>query len=202
MKPTEQKSSRNYCKIEDEERWSSLMAKAVKGDKKSYQVLLSELANVIEAYLHRKFSLDFKSNLLDDCIQDVLIALHEARHTYDPTRPFRPWFFSIVKYKSIDALRKYKTHQARNSDTFEETISDQEDDLNTDINQCEAKMTFSALAKSIPDIYRETIAMAKIEGLSIAEVAKRMDTTESAVKVRIHRGLQKIKKAWQNESKR
>jgi hypothetical protein len=38
----------------------------------------------------------------DDCVQESLIALHEARHTFLPGRPIRPWVFAIVRNQAID----------------------------------------------------------------------------------------------------
>jgi len=29
--------------------------------------------------------------MTEDAVQDVLLAIHEKRHTYDPARPFGPW---------------------------------------------------------------------------------------------------------------
>jgi hypothetical protein len=41
-------------------------------------------------------------------VQDMLIAVHEKRHTYDPGRPFVAWLAAIARYKWIDALRSLK----------------------------------------------------------------------------------------------
>jgi DNA-directed RNA polymerase specialized sigma24 family protein len=46
--------------------------------------------------------------MIDDVVQDALIALHEKRHTYDPSRPFGAWLAAIARYKWIDALRTMK----------------------------------------------------------------------------------------------
>ncbi|MFZ8528631.1 sigma factor, partial [Staphylococcus aureus] len=43
--------------------------------------------------------------MVDDAVQDTLIAIHEKRHTYDPERPFKPWLMAVARYKWIDRLR-------------------------------------------------------------------------------------------------
>jgi DNA-directed RNA polymerase specialized sigma24 family protein len=37
---------------------------------------------------------------IDEVIQDVLLSVHRARHTYDPARPFRHWLVAIARYRS------------------------------------------------------------------------------------------------------
>ena len=87
---------------EDEQRWSSLMASAQAGNESDYRQLLGELSELVSRYLRTRLGgYDF----VEDCVQDVLIAIHEARHTYDPRRPFRPWLFAIIRHKSTDAIR-------------------------------------------------------------------------------------------------
>ena len=42
---------------------------------------------------------------VEDVVQEALITVHKARHTYDPARPFGPWFYAIVHSRLIDVLR-------------------------------------------------------------------------------------------------
>ena len=61
---------------------------AQQGDEAAYGSLLAELAGVIRGYLIGRFG---PLESLDDCVQESLLALHEARHSYDGNRPFKPW---------------------------------------------------------------------------------------------------------------
>ena len=42
----------------------------------------------------------------EDIVQEVLLAVHLKRHTWDPTAPVGPWLFAIARNKIIDALRR------------------------------------------------------------------------------------------------
>jgi len=35
---------------------------------------------------------------LEDVYQEVLLAVHRVRHTYDARRPFEPWLFAIARF--------------------------------------------------------------------------------------------------------
>ncbi len=91
---------RDYA--DDEARWSALMRQSQIGDAASYAQLLNELGDVIEAFLRTRFG---RAHFVEDCVQESLLALHRARHSYDTGRPFRPWMFAVVRHKTIDVLR-------------------------------------------------------------------------------------------------
>ncbi|MGH8595084.1 MAG: sigma factor, partial [Gammaproteobacteria bacterium] len=96
--------SKNY--VDDERRWSDWMARAQRGDLGDYELLLREIGAAIEIYIRVRFG---TIDMLEDCVQECLLAVHAARHTYDPRRLFRPWFFTIVRHKTIDQLRQRRT---------------------------------------------------------------------------------------------
>jgi RNA polymerase sigma-70 factor (ECF subfamily) len=54
---------------------------------------------------------------------------------------------------------------------------------------------------ALPEAYREAIQLTKISGLSIAEAASVLGTTETAVKLRIHRGYTQLRKELEGFSR-
>ncbi|MEO0443545.1 MAG: sigma-70 family RNA polymerase sigma factor [Pseudomonadota bacterium] len=174
----------NY-KHKDEQRWSQLMASAQQGNESAYRQLLTELGDVIAAYLRSRFG---DLDLLEDCVQESLIAIHKARNTYEPKRLFRPWLFAIVRHKSIDVLRK-KQRQYTGSD--QQTLAQDNSDSITDSfdSQIDADLHCGQLLASLSDKHREAIVLTKLEGLSMREAADQLNISESAMKVRVHRAL-------------
>ena len=107
----------------DESRWSALMVSAQAGNSDDYRVLLEELGDVVHAFLASRFG---HHDFIEDCVQEALMAIHLARHTYDPSRPFRPWMFAIVRHKTIDILRKQRSRaQAADQYTREQAVLSQ-----------------------------------------------------------------------------
>ena len=99
----------NKLYSDDETRWSLLMGSAQSGSEADYRLLLSELSVVIKRYLLSRIG---EHDFVEDCVQESLMAIHRARHTYDPSRRFRPWLFAIVKHKPIDMLRSHRASQS------------------------------------------------------------------------------------------
>ncbi len=94
--------------------WDALMAAAQGGDASAYHRLLSEVTMWLRRYYGRRVP----PAMVDDTIQDALIAVHKKRHTYDPSRPFGAWLAAIARYKWIDAVRSLeaKPTEALNDD--------------------------------------------------------------------------------------
>jgi len=79
------------------------MAASQEGDKRAYRQLLAELGDTLEIDLQQHFG---PMASIEDCVQESLLAIHGARHTYDPKRAFRPWLLDIARHKTTDVLRR------------------------------------------------------------------------------------------------
>lgn len=160
--------------------WDEMMAAAQVGDAHVYKTLLAELALWLRRYYARRLPL----TMTEDAVQEVLLAIHEKRHTYDPGRPFGPWLAAIARYKWIDRLRSLK---ADATEPLDENIGvpDHEDAV-------VAGLTFEKLLAELKTPQAEAIKLVKINGLSVEEAAKASGQSVSLVKVNIHRGLKRL----------
>jgi RNA polymerase sigma-70 factor (ECF subfamily) len=172
----------------DEQRWSQLMRAAQGGDRRAYERLLGELGRVIECFLRSRFG---ELESLEDCVQESLLALHNARHTYDPERPFRPWMFTIVRHRSIDVLRRAPpAHTAVPAGLCSPEV---------DVG---AQLDSARLLRKLAPREREAVQLTKLAGYSMAEAGSRCGVSESAMKVRVHRALKSLKKLLEREESR
>ena len=157
------------------------MASAQAGDEADYHTLLTELSRAIKYYLLSRIG---AQHFIEDCVQDTLIAVHQARHTYDPRRRFKPWLFAIVRHKAIDTLRRQRSQQQllRRQEDMPLQEHNHTDDLDN-------KITQGRLMDCLSPQHREVLTLTKFIGLSNAEAAVRLSISESAVKVRVHRAI-------------
>ncbi len=66
-------------------------------------------------------------------------------------------------------------------------------------NAFDAKQALILLDK-IPEKYRTAVTLRFVEGLSPKEIANLMGETENVISVRIHRGLERLRKEWTHET--
>ncbi len=176
---------------DDELRWSLWMAQAQRGDEQAYRNLLHELKDTISAYLHSRFG---RIDIIEDCIQECLITLHEARHTYDSARPFRPWLFAIVRHKTIDLLRRQRTYStALTKAAIEEPATTPPVDIND-------QLAGARLLQLLSTRHREALTLTKLIGFSMAEAANKVGISETAMKVRVYRAVGATRKILEQDA--
>jgi RNA polymerase sigma-70 factor (ECF subfamily) len=169
-----------------EERLRSLLIRGLAGDAAAYHALLGELAAHLRSFLRRRLAR--LPEEIEDLVQELLLAIHNQRHTYDPEQPLTAWVQAIARYKLIDLLRRRSR-----TDLLHDPL-DQEEELfaAADAGAAEARYDVAKLLQELPDRQRLPILYVKIEGGSVADTAKRTGMSESAVKVGIHRGLKAL----------
>ena len=175
-----------------------LMRASLDGDADAYRTLLTLVSGRLRAY--------FKARLVrvgrgptdaEDLVQEVLIALHTRRHTYDASQPFTPWLYGIARYKFVDCLRRAR------ASTHDLPINRADDMMATDdFDGVDSTLDVERLLAGLSPKARQAIRYVKLEGLSVREAAARSGMSPSAVKVSVHRGLKALARLIAKESRR
>lgn len=163
-----------------------LFKAALVGDQKKYSEFFSISAKILRSFVKKRIAL----NDAEDVVQEILISIHKARHTYDGIRPIMPWIFAIARFRIADYLRKtYSSVRFENCD-FDELC-----EILPDVTIDGAGNEYiDDVLKNVPSREKTILTMMYIEEYSVREVAANLKMTESAVKVAAHRALKKIKK--------
>jgi len=119
----------------------------------------------------------------EDIVQDILLAVHLKRHTWDANAPFAPWLFAIARNKLIDALRRRGRRVFVNIDDFAETIPDEPAAETASANE------ISTALQTLPPRQREVLQSIAVESASIKDTAAKFAMSEGAVRVALHRAL-------------
>lgn len=169
------------------------MGSAQSGDEVVYRQLLAELGSASERFLRGRFG-DQPFN--EDCVQDTLLAVHQARHTYDGRRPFRAWFYAILRHKAVDHLRRHDRRQREREAQLQESAVRGQGSGGDGLEEALAP---GRLMAALSPQHRDALALTKIAGLSTAEAAARLDISESALKVRVHRAIRRLRSLLESE---
>jgi RNA polymerase sigma-70 factor, ECF subfamily len=164
------------------------MTASLDGDAGAYHTLLERLTGHLRAYYRRRFTLIGHGPAeAEDLLQEVLIAIHTRRQTYNPLQPFTPWLHAIARYKFLDYLRRTKA-------SFKDMPMDSAQQLtaSSDMSAVESGLDLDRLMSRISSKARQAIQYVELEGLSVSEAAVRCGMSESAVKVAVHRGLKAL----------
>ncbi len=165
-----------------------LMTSARGGDRSAYRQFLAEASRRMRAMLARKVGADSE---LEDVLQECLIAVHEKRHTLDPGRPVGPWMYAIANYKLIDHWRRRGRSRLVLDDTADVAVA----------ADTFAGMDITALLDDLPAAQAEAIRLTHIDGLTSREAAEKVGIGVSAMKLRVHRGMLRLKEMVEETEK-
>jgi RNA polymerase sigma-70 factor (ECF subfamily) len=174
---------------DDSATWSALMARAQDGDRIAYRRLLEEITPYLRSLAARHGGL---SGETEDTIQDILLTLHAARHTYDPSRPFGPWLLAIARRRMADRLRHLGRMAATETalEPKHETISAPGPNLYTWLS---GRRGLREAIDKLPPGQRQAVLLLKLRGMSLKEAASASGMSAAALKVASHRGLKALR---------
>ena len=159
------------------------MAVAQRGDADAYATLLNEIGPMVIKFLrHRVRDADY----IQDLYQEIFLAVHRARHTYEPTRPLERWLFTIARHIVADHERRRRGRRAR------EVLVDSPPDAPME-SDGHLKPQLEQAIRGLSPAQRQALELLKVSGLSIAAAARRAGTTSGALKVRAHRAYRVLR---------
>lgn len=173
-----------------EEKLSGLMVQAQSGSNSSYVLLLKSVEQISRRVARRQLK---QHEAAEDVIQEILISIDKAKHTYSPERPFLPWMYALIEYRIADHWRKAMKLAEREvlDDEFVLSLADE-----TVSEELESELDSKILEaiQSLPEKQQKALLLTKREGLSIKETAEKLSISESATKVNVHRAIATLRK--------
>jgi RNA polymerase sigma-70 factor (ECF subfamily) len=169
---------------------SLMAAYADRGDVRAFEALFLRFA----PSLHRFFQRSFRSSAVaDDLLQTTFLKLHGARATYRPGGAVRPWVFAIAARVRIDELRRrYRTPEEADDAWADRADEARLRDASTSGARDRARIVQGALDR-LPEQDRVLIHLHRYEGMTFAEIAEVLGTTEGAAKVRAFRAYARLR---------
>lgn len=164
---------------------AALLVLAQQGHRQAYERFLLEVSAVLRRFLERRMG---ARERVEDVLQETLLTIHRARHSYLPGRPVGPWLYTICEHRMIDFHR-----QRRRIERVEVPTSDELPAVADEPAPESSPVVLEALGR-LPGKQRRVIELLKLQDLSVREVAVRVGMSESAVKVTAFRGYQTIRR--------
>lgn len=166
---------------------TSLMSRAQQGDQEAYASLLVLATGAVKRMIRHKWG---NVAWLDDAVQETLVSVHRARHTFDPARPFAPWLYAIAHNRMIDVARRERRigDREQGTDVLPETATVAQASDGIDVDRVRAAL------QALPQRQRDVIVGMKFGDESVRQVGTRLGMTDSAVKVTAHRGYKVLRR--------
>jgi RNA polymerase sigma-70 factor (ECF subfamily) len=155
----------------------------------TFDALYRECARDMYAYV--------RTLLGDDASAEDVTALaferaFRRRTTFDGRRGSqRGWLFAIARNAALDELRRRRRSAPLLGDLPDESAGAPEEEADLAVRRATVRVALAALAPRD----RELVALKFHGGLSNAEIAAVLGTTESTAGTRVHRAVSKLREA-------
>lgn len=126
-----------------------------------------------------------------DLTQDAFLKAFDKLHTYRPGRKFYSWLFALAVNTARDHLRRDRRQPDVTDHDPEIAPAGEAPDITDDFQ------SLLEIMRTLPVQDREAVLMRFREGLKMKEIAERLGLSVSGAKMRVRRGLAKLRAAWE-----
>ena len=139
-----------------------------------------------------------------DLSQDAFARAFRHREHLDPTRPFYPWLYQILRrlcfnFLRDSASRRKKLAQAGNW-LADEVAERQTDDPSSSLERARQREAIARAIEELSDREREVFVLKEFEGLKYREIAELLDIPIGTVMSRLYKARKKLANALEGES--
>jgi RNA polymerase sigma-70 factor, ECF subfamily len=149
----------------------------------------AELVNRYQAGLYRHaLGMVGDPDAAADLAQDSLVKAYTRLHTCNEPDRFAAWLFRILRNRCRDWLKNRRQHTVELRDDAHVA----RDDPAAHLERSELGQVMSAALARLPEAQREAFLLKHVEELSYEEMAERLDTGVSALKMRVMRAREAL----------
>ena len=142
------------------------------------------------------FHMTGQRELSEDLVQNVFYRMLKYRHTFRGDGEFRAWMYHVARNVVHDEGRTAKrTVKQQELDTQAERIGGGA----VADEHLQKKQELRSLQRALAGLSeesREVLVLSRFQEMKYHEIARVMDISEGAVKVRVHRALQQLKNIY------
>ena len=179
-----------------EEELADLLRAALKGDAEAYRAFLRQLATSLRPVVHAAcMRAGLPVGDVEDMTQDVLLAIHTKRETWDTGARLGPWVHAIVRHKVIDGFRRRGGRDEIPIDDVIETLP-----APTPTVEPQARELVERYVQVLNGKQYEVVKAISLDHASIRQTAERLSMSEGAVRVTLHRGILALARAFRESS--
>ena len=163
------------------------------------------LAELVERYQNDifRFCLHYLKNIevAKEMAQETFLRIYTARSRFEVSRKFKPWMLCIARNLCLNELKRRKMVQMETLEEYASSAREESGELlrapedspyELLLTQERHRYLLSVL-DALPEESREIVVLRYFQKLSAREIAEIVDSTEGAVRTRLHRILKQMR---------
>jgi RNA polymerase sigma-70 factor (ECF subfamily) len=165
---------------------AELIGKILAGEREVYAVLVTRYQDTM---VRHAAGMVGDRDAAADLVQDTFVKAYTRLDTCDPDR-FAAWIFRILRNRCKDWLKNRRQQTAPLHDDAH--AASERDDPGVELDRTELGRVVTAALMRLPPAQREAFLLKHVDGLSYEEMAERLDTGVSALKMRVMRAREAL----------
>ncbi|TVQ32056.1 MAG: sigma-70 family RNA polymerase sigma factor [Phycisphaeraceae bacterium] len=191
-------------RLVDDRSDEQLLADYRRGDVPAFRVLMERYHDELLRFLNR-FMGDRQA--AEDVFQDTFLQIHQSADSFDVSRRFKPWLFTIAANKGRDQHRKTSRRpvlglSARiGGDEGQQFVDLMEVSVpapSAAMDESERDRQVQKAIDSLPDHQREILLLAYFQRMTYAQIAELLEIPLGTVKSRLHAAVAGFARRWQS----
>jgi RNA polymerase sigma-70 factor (ECF subfamily) len=162
----------------------ALMLRVGQGDRVAFEHLLSKYQKMV---IQTAFRYVGNPSVAEELAQDIFVRVFRAAPTYRPEARFTTWLFTIVRNVCANYRSRQGRYDGQMDSEIDPSIAIEQFSPEDDIVREETKIKVRKAVAALPETLRSALILHQFNHLSYDEIAKILNISLSAVKVRIHR---------------
>ncbi|MHC4947558.1 MAG: RNA polymerase sigma factor [Planctomycetota bacterium] len=180
-----------------------LLAAHQQGEPDAFRLLIARYSTELIHFLTRFLG---GRAAAEDVFQEAFLQVHLSADTFDPTRRFKPWLFTIAANKARDYHRK---HRRRSGVSLSASIGEEGegqrfvDLLETPVPgptepllDAERSRLVKRVVDDLPPHLREILILSYFQKMSYNQIAQTLEIPLGTVKSRLHTAVAAFARAW------
>lgn len=163
------------------------------------------LAELVERYQNDifRFCLHYLKNieLAREMAQETFLRIYTARSRFEVTRKFKPWMLCIARNLCLNELKRRKMVQMEALEDYASSAREESGEILRDPDDSPYELLLTQerhrylleVLDGLPAEAREIVVLRYFQKLSAREIAEIVDSTEGAVRTRLHRILKQMR---------
>jgi len=165
----------------------------LEGDRDAFEIIVQRYADELVMFLTKQTG---SRAVAEDVFQETFLQVHQSASTFDLSRRFKPWLYTIAVNKGRDHHRRNAKRKAMSlSATLDAGGEGQSfaDLLESDVDQpwegmmgTEDREQVKQLVDDLPEHFREILLLSYYQKMSYTQIAESLEIPLGTVKSRLH----------------
>ena len=184
-----------------------LLKDHIDGDAGAFPELVERYRNELLHFLIRFLG---SRAAADDVFQDAFLQVHLSAESFDTSRRFKPWLYTIAANKGRDYHRRQKRRSAAslsapvggegNETQFSDLLASEAPSPDSPVDTREQAALVKKVVDELPAHYREILLLSYFQKMSYGQIADSLDIPLGTVKSRLHSAVASFSESWKLES--